>query len=114
MTDEHNNSHKHGHECNHDHEHVHDEAGEMEWIELVDDQGEKHRFLIDDVLEINDHRYAVLLPEDQLEEDEPELVVFRIESDDQGQDVLVDIEDDDEFARVCEALDQDAEDDDEV
>lgn len=102
MADEH----KHSHEHDHDHRHEHEDS-DMEWIELVDDEGAKHRFLIDDVLELNDQRYAILLPEDQLEEEEPELVVFRIESDDQGQDVLVDIEDDDEFARVCEALDQD-------
>lgn len=80
---------------------------ETNWITLVDEEGHEHRFNLLNVLEVDGLKYAVMLPEvPQEEEEEEEAVIFRIDTDEAGEDVLVDIEDDDEFAKVCEALEE--------
>lgn len=86
-------------------------------ITLVDEEGEEHRFNLLNVVELDGAKYAVMVPEGNVanENDEEEAVIFRIETDDEGEEVLVDIEDDEEFARVCDYLDElmyDYEDDD--
>lgn len=86
-------------------------------ITLVDEEGHEHRFTLLNVIEVESAKYAVMIPEHQeaANEEEEEAVIFRIETDAEGEEVLVDIEDDDEFAKVCEALDElDEEDDDEI
>ncbi|HEY8464861.1 MAG TPA: DUF1292 domain-containing protein [Bacillota bacterium] len=78
-------------------------------ITLVDEDGQEHRFDLLNVVELDEHRYAVMIPEGttfENDDDEEEAVIFRIETDADGEEVLVDIEDDDEFARVCDYLDQ--------
>jgi putative Holliday junction resolvase len=78
-------------------------------ITLVDEEGNEHRFDLINVVELDENRYAVMVPEatavENAEEDE-EAVIFRIETDDEGEEILVDIEDDEEFERVCDYLDQ--------
>ncbi len=67
-----------------------------ERIALRDDQGQIHEFSLVDVVEIDTHRYAVLQPPDG------ELaIVFRLED-----DTLVTIDDDAEFERVVNVLQQ--------
>ncbi|MGE5575725.1 MAG: DUF1292 domain-containing protein [Syntrophothermus sp.] len=82
---------------------------EWEEITLVDEDGIEHHFVVLDVVEVSGNRYAVLLPEEEKDEDEASAVIFRIETDAEGEDVLVDIEDDDEFDRVVKVLDEMAE-----
>lgn len=78
---------------------------ETNWITLVDEDGHEHRFNLLNVLEVEGLKYAVMLPEVTPEEEEDEeAVIFRIDTDEAGEEVLVDIEDDQEFAKVCEAL----------
>lgn len=78
---------------------------ETNWITLVDEDGHEHRFNLLNVLEVDGLKYAVMLPEvPQEEEDDEEAVIFRIDTDEAGEEVLVDIEDDQEFAKVCEVL----------
>ena len=80
---------------------------ETNWITLVDEDGHEHRFNLLNIVEVESSRYAVMIPElQEAEDDQEEAVIFRIETDAKGEEVLVDIEDDDEFARVCEALDE--------
>jgi len=80
---------------------------ETNWITLVDEEGHEHRFNLLNIVEVDESKYAVMVPEDQeKEEDQEEAVIFRIETDEEGEEVLVDIDDDDEFAKVCEALDE--------
>ncbi len=79
---------------------------EINWITLVDEEGHEHRFNLLNIVEVEDAKYAVMVPEVQDSVDDEEAVIFRIETDDKGEEVLVDIEDDDEFARVCEVLDE--------
>jgi uncharacterized protein YrzB (UPF0473 family) len=78
---------------------------ETNWITLVDEDGHEHRFNLLNVLEVDGLKYAVMLPEvPQDEEEDEEAVIFRIDTDEAGEEVLVDIEDDQEFAKVCEVL----------
>ncbi len=80
---------------------------ETNWITLVDEEGHEHRFNLLNIVEVDEAKYAVMVPEEQeSEEEQEEAVIFRIEADEEGEEVLVDIEDDDEFAKVCEALDE--------
>lgn len=80
---------------------------EINWITLVDEEGHEHRFNLLNIVEIESAKYAVMIPEIQEPEgDQEEAVIFRIDTDEEGEEVLVDIEDDDEFAKVCEALDE--------
>lgn len=82
---------------------------EINWIVLVDEEGHEHRFNLLDIVEVENAKYAVMVPEIQnteTEEEEEEAVIFRIETDENGEEVLVDIEDDDEFIKVREVLDE--------
>lgn len=100
---------------------------EFEEITIVNDEGEEFDFAVDRLFELNGKRYAVLIPLEELDEDEDEdleeaeddeeveesAVIFRVEKDEKGEDVLVDIEDDSEFSAVeqhyyklCEEADE--------
>ncbi|MDI6869999.1 MAG: DUF1292 domain-containing protein [Bacillota bacterium] len=87
---------------------------EFEEITIVNDEGEEFEFAVDRLFELKGKRYAVLIPledldgeeeeeaeeaeEEEHEEVEESAVIFRVEQDEKGEDVLVDIEDDAEFA----------------
>ncbi len=79
---------------------------ELNWITLVDEEGKEHRFNLINILEMEGLKYAVMVPEQQASENEEEAFIFRLETDEDGEEVLVDIEDDEEFNRVCELLDE--------
>lgn len=83
-----------------------DETNDL--VTLVDEDGQEHQFSLVDLIELAEHRYALMIPaEDKpTAEDEEEAYIFRLETDDKGEDVLVDIEDEDEFERVCAAFDE--------
>ena len=70
-------------------------------VTLVDDEGNEHAFTLVDVVEVDQQRYAVLLPEEDPEEG---AYVFRLETDADGDEILVNVEDDEEFDRVVRAL----------
>ena len=72
-------------------------------IVLTDEEGKEHEFTIVDVIEVGEREYAVLLPP---EEEGDEAVILRIDKDGDGEDIFVDIEDDDEYDRVAEAWDR--------
>jgi len=75
-----------------------------EMIVLVDEEGLEHNFTLYRILEVDNVRYALLVPE---EDPEGGVVAFRLEVDEDGEDVLVMVEEDDEFDRVVNALDED-------
>lgn len=77
-------------------------------ITLVDEEGVEHQFTLLNIVEMDGAKYAVMVPEEDIAEDEEEqeAVIFRIETDEDGEEVLVDIEDDEEFAKVCDLLDE--------
>jgi len=85
----------------HDHEHEH---GDEEIIVLTDEDGNEHEFSIVQVIKVDEKDYAILLPMDGEEEAE-EAVILRIDQED-GEDILVEIENEDEFERVAEAWEE--------
>lgn len=66
-------------------------------IILIDEEGNEVTFEIIDVIEFEGKHYAILLPEEEMEEESA--LVFKVEEED-GEDVLREIEDDEEWERV--------------
>lgn len=80
-------------------------------IETVDENGNIITFELFDIIEVDEREYALLLPTDAQEGDEDELVLMRLTKD--GEDYLFEtIDDDDEFNRVAEYVENLAEEDD--
>ncbi|MCI5888375.1 MAG: DUF1292 domain-containing protein [Brachyspira sp.] len=80
-------------------------------IETVDENGNIITFELFDIVEVDEREYALLLPTDAQEGDEDELVLMRLTKD--GEDYLFEtIDDDDEFNRVAEYVENLAEEDD--
>ena len=94
-------------------EHNHDELQEVEVITLLDEESQPHSFYIIDVFESEGNRYAALQSiaeeDEELDEEEPaedesmfeegETILLRLEKSDEG-DILVGIDDDEEFDKV--------------
>ena len=68
---------------------------------LVDEEDQEHPFQMIDMVEVDGGRYAVLVP---LEEgsDEDEAIILKIVLDENGEEVLYDIEDDEEWEKVVD------------
>jgi uncharacterized protein YrzB (UPF0473 family) len=75
-------------------------------ITLLDEDGTEHEFSVVDVLDVDEHRYAILQPVADGQESDT-AVIFRMED-----DALVTIEDDAEFERVRQAFEDTHADDD--
>jgi len=82
------------------HDHEHDD----EIIVLTDEEGNEHEFSIVQVITVDDKDYAILLPIEDGEEGE-EAIIMRIDEED-GEDVLVEIESEEEFDRVADAWEE--------
>ena len=78
---------------------------DAEPVILVDEDGVEHEFIVIDVIEMDDSEYAILQPTDDDPDDDidPEAIILRFDTDDDGQEVLVEIEDDDEWEKVADA-----------
>jgi len=78
------------------------EEEERQLIETVDEEGNVINFELFDIVEFEEKEYALLLPaEDQSDDDE--VVLMRLTKD--GEDYLFEaIDDDDEFGRVAEYI----------
>ena len=74
-----------------------------ELITLTDEDGEDHEFVVVDVIEVSAKEYAILLPYDTADEEEAEAVILRIEKGNDGEDQLVEIEDETEWQSVVDA-----------
>lgn len=91
----------------HDHDHEHD-AEEFDTIVLTDDEGNDHEFLHLDTLEVEGSTYFVLLPISESEnesedEDADEAIILKLGKDAEGGEMLLDIEDDEEWEKVADA-----------
>lgn len=84
---------------------------ENEAILLVDEDGQEHSFYLIDVVMVDGKRYAVLEPAEP-EDEEEGAYLFRIDTED-GEERLVVVEDDDEFDRVVQVLEEFDDEDDE-
>ena len=74
---------------------------------LVDEDGKEVQFEHLDTIELNEKEYVVLIPyiEDDSsdkESDEEEVVILRIEHNEDGEDSFISVEDDDELNSVFE------------
>jgi len=80
---------------------------DIEIIELVDDEGNEHLFELVAELEMEGNLYKVLIPyEENAEEDEEtevEVIILKSQTDENGEEFLVDIEDDEEWEKVADA-----------
>ena len=88
-----------------------EEENDEEYIEgnvitLVDDEGQEHDFIEVADIEIEGNEYKILLP---AEEDSDEAIIFKCGKDEDGNDVLMDIEDDEEWEKVADAWSEMAE-----
>ncbi len=75
---------------------------------LVDDEGVEHQFELLAELEIEDDKYRVLIPidveeEDEDEDEEVEIVILKVVYDEDGNELLSDIDDDEEWEMVADA-----------
>lgn len=71
-------------------------------VVLTDDEGHDHEFDVLDVLEIDENEYCILLPLDH-EEEEEEAIILKIGTDESGDEVLFEVEEDDEWEMVAAA-----------
>jgi uncharacterized protein YrzB (UPF0473 family) len=80
---------------------------EDEVIVLTDDDGQEHEFNLIETITVNDKEYAILQPVD-----EEEAIILRFGIDDEGNEVLYDIEEDEEWEKVADAWQEMSEEDD--
>lgn len=68
---------------------------------LVDEEDQEHPFEVLDMVEVDGNQYAVLAPlEEGAEEDEA--IILKIVTDENGEEMLYDIEDDEEWEKVVD------------
>lgn len=78
---------------------------EVEVVTLTDEDGVESDFEVIGSLELDDNEYLALVPVDS-EEDEYIILKIMVEN---GEEILVTIDDDDEFDRVADAFDNELE-----
>ena len=76
-----------------------------DFITLVDEEGVEHKFEIEAILDLEDEKYAVLLPMSEEYANSNEAIIMRFGLDDNGEEVLFDIESDEEWNKVADAYD---------
>lgn len=77
---------------------------EKGFLVLEDDEGNRERFVIEDDVETEGHRYLILCHEEEV--NMGEYVAVRVETDEEGEEYLVTIEDEEELTRLQLALDE--------
>lgn len=70
-------------------------------VTLLDEDGNEHEFTVVDIIEIEDKEYALLLPAEAEDPESEEVLVLRFE-----EDSLVTIEDEAEFQKVVQFLEE--------
>ncbi|OPX84698.1 MAG: hypothetical protein A4E53_03755 [Pelotomaculum sp. PtaB.Bin104] len=78
-------------------------AEQEEVITLIDEEGAEIDFTVIDIIEVDGFEYAILLP---LEEESDEAIILKIVSGDDGNELLVDIEEDEEWEKVADAWEE--------
>lgn len=95
------------------------ENNEYDVFTLTDEDGNESQFELLGNLELDGNKYVALIP---FEGEDDEYVILKISTDESGNEILLTIDDDDEFDRVADAfedsfmgefdLDEDMEDED--
>lgn len=97
---------EHNHECGcgcgHDHEHE-----EHMTVTLTLDDGSELECLVLTIFPVGDNQYIALLPlNEQNEEEEGEVYLYRFQELENGEIELLNIEDDEEYEAVADAFDE--------
>ena len=77
-----------------------------DFITLMDEEGKEHEFEVEAILDVEDSKYAVLIPMDEEYADSNEAVIMRFGLDENGEEVLYDIESDEEWDKVADVYDE--------
>ncbi|HHT63544.1 MAG: DUF1292 domain-containing protein [Bacillota bacterium] len=82
---------------------------------LMDEDGAEHEFEVLDILEVDGAEYAILFPMDEgdNEDEVDEAIILKIGIDENGEEILYEIEDDEEWEKVADAYDSLLEDEEE-
>ena len=79
-------------------------------VSVVDEDGKEHVFEELDRIETDDGRYVALLPmyddPQEMLDDSGELIILKVEEDDDGDTYLCPIEDEDEFNEIGQAFEE--------
>ena len=88
----------------------HDVSSDMEEdgvVVLLDEDGEESRFrILLDSLFVQDRQYVVMMPADDEDALEPEIVILRVAEDEKGEGILVTIDSDEEWVEVLKAFEE--------
>ncbi len=85
-----------------DMEMLENEEYEVNLVTLIDEDGTERDFEVLEIIEVDGAEYVVIAPPEG-DEDEDEALIFRLEVDPKTkEELLVDIEDDDEWDKVAE------------
>ena len=76
---------------------------ELNLVELSDEEGNVTSCEIYDIVEFEGKTYALLLPVEDEDSEDPELIVLEYQEQDE-EGTFVSIEDEDEFNRVCDYI----------
>ncbi|AFV11893.1 hypothetical protein DUF1292 [Thermacetogenium phaeum DSM 12270] len=77
------------------------EFGEEDIFVLTDDDGQEHEFIFLEKITLDGGEYAVLQPVG-----EDEAIILKYDRDENGEEILCDIEDDEEWERVADAYEE--------
>ncbi|MDA8443268.1 MAG: DUF1292 domain-containing protein [Peptococcaceae bacterium] len=91
-----------------DHEHDNDcgcgpDEEEFDTVVLTDENGEEHEFVHLETIELDESTYFVLMPVSEDEEEADEAIILKLGKDEDGNEILLDIEDDAEWEKVADA-----------
>jgi uncharacterized protein YrzB (UPF0473 family) len=76
---------------------------EQETITLYDENGQETDFEVLGVVSAEENDYAILIPLEEEEDEEGNAYIFRIDTQENGEELLTEVENDEEFQRVKEA-----------
>ena len=76
------------------------ENEENQLIETVDEEGNVINFELYDIVEVDEQEYALLLPSEEADSPDAELVIMRLTK--EGEEYIFETIDDDEFNKVAE------------
>ncbi|MEG1501013.1 MAG: DUF1292 domain-containing protein [Clostridiales bacterium] len=82
-------------------------------LTLIDEENVEHEFEVEAILDVDEEKYAVLLPMDEEYANSNEAIIMKFGLDGNGDEVLFDIESDEEWEKIADAYDEILEDEDE-
>ena len=75
-------------------------------ITLEMEDGSEEECIVLEIFEVNGKDYIALLPSDEAEKEDANVYFYGYSEDAQGEPILSDIEDDDEYEAVCDRFDE--------